>query len=240
MVPLFEALNPEFLNSFLQTQAHLKESQELVEDYISLIYPEVVEKGKLGYELDIAFLRKIPNTKSVLYQMLKTFGFTQWNDVYNLLDAQPGKMVFSPTHRLIKDREKLILTELPSENLEREFQIEEDEEVVMLPMGTFTFSQVRKIEEKTTYSIYVNPELLEYPLVVRKWRKGDYFYPFGMKGKKKLSDFFKDKKLSIPEKENSWLLCSGEKIVWVINKRADNRFAITSPDQKILKITYSL
>ncbi|WP_081209817.1 tRNA lysidine(34) synthetase TilS [Salegentibacter sediminis] len=240
MVPLLEELNPEFLKSFLQTQAHLKESQDLVEDYISLIYPETVKKGKLGYELDIAFLQKIPNTKSVLYQLLKSFGFTEWNDVHSLLTAQPGKMVFSATHRLIKDREKLILTELPSETHKQDFFIEENEEFVMLPIGTFTFSKVKAIEEKAENCIYVNSELLEYPLVVRKWRRGDYFYPFGMKGKKKLSDFFKDKKLSLPEKENSWLLCSGEKIVWVINQRADNRFAISSPDQQILKITCNL
>lgn len=240
MVPLFEELNPEFLKSFLQTQSHLKESQDLVEDYISLIYPETVKKGKLGYELDIAFLQKIPNTKSVLYQLLKSFGFTEWNDVHNLLNAQPGKMVFSATHRLIKDREKLILTGLPSETHNQDFEIEENEEFVMLPIGTFTFSEVKEIGEKAENCVYVDPELLEYPLVVRKWRKGDYFYPFGMKGKKKLSDFFKDKKLSLPEKENSWLLCSGKKIVWVINQRADRRFAIGSPDQKILKITCNL
>ena len=240
IIPLFEELNPEFLKSFLQTQSYLKESQDLVEDYISLIYPETVKKGKLGYELDIAFLRKIPNTKSVLYQLLKSFGFTEWNDVHKLLDAQPGKMVFSATHRLVKDREKLILTELPSETHNQDFHIDKNEEFVMLPIGTFTFSEVEKIEEKSKNCIYVDPKLLEYPLVVRKWRKGDYFYPFGMKGKKKLSDFFKDKKLSLPEKENSWLLCSGQKIVWVINQRADNRFAISSPDQQILKITCNL
>ncbi|WP_372919842.1 tRNA lysidine(34) synthetase TilS [Salegentibacter sp.] len=240
IVPQFEELNPGFVQTFLQTQEHLKQSQDLVEDYLSLIYPEAVQKGKLGYELDIAFLRKIPNTKPVLYQLLKSFGFTEWDDVYNLLDAQPGKMVFSSGHRLIKDREKLILTELPSEIENQQFEIEENEEFVMLPIGTFTFSVVNEIEERAENCIYVDPDLLDYPLIVRKWQKGDYFYPFGMKGRKKLSDFFKDKKLSLPEKENSWLLCSGEKIVWVINQRADNRFAINSPDQKILKITCNL
>ncbi len=237
LVPVFEELNPDFLQSFMQTQEYLQENQELVEDYISLIYPELVQKNKFGYELDIAFLKKIPHTKSVLYQLLKSFGFSEWNDVYHLLDAQAGKIVFSPTHRLIKDREKLILTERVKDVEDKVFKIEENEDFAMLPMGTFSFCEVGEMGEKSLQSIYVNAEMLSYPLIVRKWREGDYFYPFGMKGKKKLSDFFKDKKLSLPQKENTWLLCSGNKIVWVINHRADNRFAITSPTQKIIKIT---
>lgn len=239
LVPLLEELNPEFLNSFLQTQRYLKQNLNLVEDYISLIYPEAVKKNKFGYELNIAFLQKIPNTKAVLYQLLKSFGFTEWDDVYNLLKAQPGKMVFSASHRLIKDRETLILTEVVPET-KKHFEISEGEAFVMLPMGRFSFCEVSEIEEKASHCIYVDPEKLEYPLDVRKWQKGDYFYPFGMKGKKKLSDFFKDKKLSLPEKENTWLLCSGEKIVWVIDYRADARFAITPGSRKIIKITCNI
>ncbi|MFD1096459.1 tRNA lysidine(34) synthetase TilS [Salegentibacter chungangensis] len=237
IVPALEDLNPQLLQSFAQTQSHLKENQDLVEDYISLIYPKIVRKDKYGYSLDINFLKKIPHPKSVLYQLLKSFGFTEWDDVFNLMEAQSGKMVFSGTHRLIKDRESLILTEIIPENNNSTFRIEEGEDFAMLPAGTFHISEVSEIEETGPSCIYVNKEKLEFPLILRKWKQGDYFYPFGMKGKKKLSDFFKDKKLSLPEKENSWLLCSGEKIVWVVNQRADDRFAISAPDQKILKIT---
>lgn len=240
LVPLLEELNPQFLQGFLQTQSHLKESQDLVEDYISLIYPKVVAKNKFGYELDIEFLQKIPHTKSVMYYLLKSFGFTQWDDVYDLLEAQPGKMVFSATHRLIKDRGKLILTKGTSDSQNEVYTIPEHENFVILPMGSFSIYEVDEIQEKKNTCIYVNGELLDFPLTVRKWKKGDYFRPFGMKGKKKLSDFFKDEKFSLPEKENTWLLCSGEKIVWVINHRADNRFAIKSPDQKIIKISCDL
>lgn len=239
IVPSFEALNPQFLETFLKTQSHLKESEALVEDYMSLLYPKIISKTKYGYSLDINYLKKIPNTPAVLYQLLKSFGFTQWSDIYNLLDAQPGKMVFSASYRLVKDRDYLILTEKNS-NEEKIYKIAKDEDFAMLPMGTFSFSEIQQIKEKNPNCIYVDPEKLDYPLSVRKWQKGDVFYPFGMKGKKKLSDFFKDKKLSLPEKENSWVLCSGEKIIWVINQRADRRFSITSPGQKIIKITFSL
>ena len=239
LVPVFEEINPQFLETFLKTQSHLKENEELIEDYLSLLYPKIVGKTEYGYSLDVNYLKKIPNSSAILYQLLKSFGFTEWNDVYHLLEAQPGKMVFSPSHRLVKDRDYLLLTEIDKTE-DKIYEIAKNEDFAMLPMGTFSFSEVKEINEKASNCIYVDPEKLEFPLTVRKWQQGDIFYPFGMKGKKKLSDFFKDKKLSLPEKENSWLLCSGEKIVWVINQRADRRFSITSSDQKIIKITFSL
>ena len=239
LVPVLEEINPQFLETFLKTQSHLKENEELIEDYLSLLYPKIIGKTEYGYSLDINYLKKVPNSSAILYQLLKSFGFTEWNDVYHLLDAQPGKMVFSTSHRLIKDRDYLLLTEIDKTE-DKVYKIAKNEDFAMLPMGTFSFSEVKEINDKRSNCIYINPEKLEFPLTVRKWRQGDIFYPFGMKGKKKLSDFFKDKKLSLPEKENSWLLCSGEKIVWVINRRADRRFSITSSDQKIIKITFSL
>jgi len=240
IVPVLEELNPQLLESFAKTQSHLNDSFNLVEDYIGLIYPEIVSKSLYGYDLKIDVLKKLPNTKAVMYQLLNSFGFSEWEDVYQLLNAQPGKMILSETHRLIKDREVLMLTEIPSEENIEKYGIQEGEEILMLPIGRFTISEVDKIENDSVHSIFVNEELLKYPLILRKWQEGDYFYPFGMKGKKKLSDFFKDNKLSLPEKENCWLLCSNEDIVWIINRRADNRFAITDPSQKILKITYTL
>lgn len=240
VIPVLEELNLQFLESFKNTQTHLTESANLVEDYIGHLYSEIVSKNLYGYELKVAYLKKLPNSKAVMYQLLKTFGFTEWEDVYQLLEAQSGKMVLSETHRLIKDREVLLLTEIPSKMNLRKYEIKEGEEVIMLPMGKFTISEVDKIQNDNSNSIYVNKELLQFPLILRKWEEGDFFYPFGMNGKKKLSNFFKDNKLSLPEKENSWLLCSSKDIVWVVNRRADNRFAITNSSQKILKITYLL
>lgn len=240
IVPVLKELNPQLLESFAKTQSHLNDSFNLVEDYISLIYPEIVSKSTYGYDLKISVLKKLPNPKAVLYQLLNSFGFSEWEDVFKLLEAQPGKMLLSDSHRLIKDREVLMLTEIPSEENNEKYEIQEGEEFIMIPIGKFSITEVDSVSNDSLHSIYVNKELLKYPLVLRKWQEGDFFYPFGMKGKKKLSDFFKDKKLSLPEKENCWLLCSNNDIVWVVDKRADNRYAITDPSQKILKITYSL
>ena len=78
--------------------------------------------------------------------------------------------------------------------------------------------------------------MLKFPITIRQWQKGDWFYPFGMKGKKKLSKFFKDEKLSLIDKEKVWLLCSGDDIVWVINRRQDERFKVTENTAQILRL----
>lgn len=237
IVPVMEEINPQLLDGFAKTQDHLRQSLDLVEDYISLLYPKIVEKDMYGYSLDVEFLKKVPNPQQILYQLLKSFGFTEWNDVYALLTAQSGKVVYSDTHRLIKDRKKLLLTERKEKSQNKDYRLAEDENFVMIPdLGTFHISEVEKMGRASKSCIFVPKRKLQYPLVIRKWKKGDYFYPFGMNGKKKLSDFFKDEKFSLPEKENTWLLFSGKDLVWVINHRADNRFAVENSDSEILKI----
>lgn len=237
-IPLLEEMNPQFLAGFENTQTYLREQLDLVEDYTEIIFRKVVTRNEYGYELDVALLKRLPHTKAVLYQLLKNFGFTEWNDVLNLLEAQSGKMVFSATHRLIKDRDYLLLTEITSPDANKTYQISEKESHVMFSGGALHFEYVSEIRETNKHCIYVNPEKINYPLQLRHWRKGDYFYPFGMQNRKKLSDFFKDEKMSLPEKEHVWLLCDKKAIIWVVNKRADNRFAISEHQKNILKISF--
>jgi tRNA(Ile)-lysidine synthase len=96
---------------------------------------------------------------------------------------------------------------------------------------------VRCIDERAKNVVFLDKEKLNFPLVLRNWINGDYFYPFGMKGKKKVSKFFKDEKMDLVSKEKQWLLCSDNKIVWVVGKRADERFKVDDSTRKILKIT---
>src|SRR5690606_18823898 len=237
LIPVLREMNPQLLDSFKKTQSHLKQSSNLIEDYISAIFPRVAKETRYGYSFNINMLNTLPHTREVLYELFRTFGFTEWEDVYHLLEAQPGKVVLSKTHRLIKDREELLLTQIPVEQ-ELQFPISEEEEVVMLPIGTFHIEQVEQVTEVDKHCIYVDKAKLHYPLLVRNWRLGDYFYPFGMEGKKKLSKFFKDNKLSLPEKENCWVLCSNGRIIWVVDQRADGRFSVEQGTTEIIKITY--
>ena len=171
-----------------------------------------------------------------MYQWLTEFGFTAWEDIYDLVTSQSGKQVFASEFRLIKDRDYLILSPLKLETDKQEFLIESSQSKVNFPLNML-FSNVTEISVTSNSAIFVNQDMLEFPLVLRHWNEGDVFQPFGMGGKsKKISKLFKDEKLSLIEKENSWLLCSGNQVVWVVGIRQDERFKIDSKTKKIVKI----
>ena len=189
----------------------------------------------------ISEFKKMNNPKAYAFEMFKDFGFTEWNDVVNLLDAESGKYVTSSTHRLIKHREFLILSDLDSvgnkpSRIKTCITIKDDDTFVETPIGYITISETDIIEDNTTHTIFVNRQKLSFPLALKLWETGDYFYPLGMKGKKKVSKYLKDEKLSPIEKENIWVLKSDDKIVWVVGKRADERFKVNELAKQILKV----
>ena len=236
LIPVLKELNPNFMNSFEKTQAYLQESQELVDDATIMVYQQVAkEKGDDIY-FDINQLLKLPNYTSYLYQWLKEFDFTAWEDIYDLVTNQSGKYVFAPQFRLIKDRDYLILSPLKLATDMQEFLIESSESKVNFPLNML-FYNVTEISDTSNSAIFVDQDKLQFPLVLRRWNEGDVFQPFGMGGRsKKVSKLFKDEKLSLIEKENVWLLCSESQVVWIVGIRQDERFKIDSKTKKILKI----
>jgi len=225
VLPVLKEINPSILDSFATTLENLQESKQIIEDRIENIASEVLEKEANFIKIDIEKIKELSNSKAYLYQLLKSYHFTEWNDVYALLNAQSGKQVFSKTHRLLKDRDVLILSKIDlSNSIEMAFQIEEEITEITNPIH-LTFKEVIEKSTENKQTIYVDKDLLKYPLMLRKWEKGDYIYPLGMQGKKKLSKYFKDEKFSLIDKENTWLLCNAEnQIMWIINHRQDRRF----------------
>ena len=236
LIPVLKELNPNFMNSFEKTQTYLQESQELVADAAIMVYQQVAKEKDGDIYFDINQLLKLPNYTSYLYQWLTEFGFTAWEDIYDLVTNQSGKQVFAPQFRLIKDRDYLILSPLKLATDKQEFLIESSQSKVNFPLNLL-FSGVDVIESTSNSTIFVDQEKLQFPLVLRRWDEGDVFQPFGMGGKsKKVSKLFKDEKLSLIEKENVWLLCSESQVIWVVGIRQDERFKIDSKTKKILKI----
>ena len=137
---------------------------------------------------------------------------------------------------MVKDRNVLLLTEITSEKKNDEISIKKGIKKIEFPLQ-MEFNPIDKIGYVDNSVIYIDKDKIQYPLKLRRWRKGDTFQPFGMKGKKKLSKFFKDEKVSLLAKEKVWLLCSNSEIIWVIGHRADERFKVTSSTTNILKIT---
>jgi len=238
VVPELIKADKRLYGNFEKTLGHLNSSLKLIEDYVELVSNNVWIKNSFGSELDIEKLKTYPNFDLLLYELLKPYGFTSWDDVIDLVDAQSGKQLFSENYRLIKDRGVLLLVKREDFNKNEKFFIKKSEVFIDTPIQ-LQLNPIEKIGKQTTTTIYVDADKIEYPLVLRKWREGDVFQPFGMKGKKKLSKFFKDEKLSLVAKENTWLLCSQEKIIWIVGLRADNRFKVTEKTNLILKITHT-
>ncbi len=235
IVPTLKELNTGFLDSFQNTLNHLQQAESLVNDASKLVYEKVVEEKENQLEIHLKPLLQFENYKAYLYQWLKAYEFSAWNDIYDLVEAQSGKQVFSETHVLLKDREKLILTERKSIDKSEVFIIESLDSKVNIPLKLRFYKGVN-IFETNSNCIFVDENKLKFPLTIRKWQEGDYFYPAGMNGKKKLSKYFKDEKYSLLDKENQWLLCSEDQIVWVIGKRADDRFTSKETTQNSIKI----
>ena len=236
LVPMLKELNPNFLSSFHKTQNYLQEAQNMVDDAAIMVYQQVAVQEGENISFDLKKLKKLPNYKSYLYQWLNEFGFTAWDDIYDLVVSQSGKFVFSADYRLLKDRESLILSPLDFSTEKQEYFIDANQTVVNVPLN-ISFSPVADMAIVSNKTIFVDSDKLQYPLVLRHWEEGDQFQPFGMDGKsKKISKFFKDEKLSLLEKENTWLLCSNDIIVWVVGLRQDERFKIENTTKNILKI----
>jgi len=238
VVPILKEINPSLLETFANTTNHLQESQQIIEDKVQEVSTEIIKSEQNFKKISVQKLEKLSNPKAYLYQLLKAYNFTEWNDVYNLLTAQSGKQVLSKTHTLLKDRDFLLLSKIDfSTALEKTFLIEENTSEITKPIH-LKFEEVQEKLTENNKIIYVDKQRLVFPLKLRKWQNGDFFYPAGMNGKKKLSKYFKDEKFSLLEKQNTWLLCNNNNaIIWVIGYRQDNCFKVKKETTLILKIS---
>ena len=238
LVPILKELNTDFLSSFHKTQVYLQESKTMVEDASIMVYQQVAKEIGEDIHFDLNKLQQLPNYKSYLYQWLREFGFSAWDDIYDLVESQSGKQVFSNEFRLLKNRGFLILSPINIEDKKEEYYIFKDQKEIDSPLN-LSFSKVADIGIGSNRAIFVDEDKLHFPLVLRRWNEGDTFQPFGMEGKsKKVSKIFKDEKLSLIDKENTWLLCSDDIIVWIIGIRQDERFKIEKTTKKRLQIQW--
>jgi tRNA(Ile)-lysidine synthase len=237
IIPLLQEINPGFRQSIADTIERLR--------YTGIIYDQIIEdhKKEIVSEqdgciyIDIQKLSRHPDRKTILYEFLSCFNFTSGSlgDIVKSLDGPSGKMFFSETHRLVKDRNILIISKLKMDEFLK-YYIEDsttglDEPVKMDFMTINRTPQFHLSADRDT--AYLDYSRLIFPLILRTWQPGDHFHPLGMPHLKKLSDFFIDEKLSIVEKENTWLLMSGENIAWVIGHRIDERYKITDQTEQV-------
>ena len=223
LLPLMQTINPSVKNSLIETGNYLSD--------VATIYNRYIEEAKTRIAttegIRICELVKEPAPEALLFEILHPLGFNsaQIKDIVHSLHGQPGKQFSSKEWRVIKDREFLLLENIQSEDKEElPFQIIKEEKEY-----TSDFQIPR---EKGTACF--DADKLDGTISYRKWRTGDTFIPFGMKGKKKISDYLTDRKFSISQKERQWVLCCGEHIAWLIGERTDNRFRIDETTKRVV------
>jgi tRNA(Ile)-lysidine synthase len=239
ILPLFSELNPSFRKNILTSIENLKEVEKVYDFFISAETEKVISQRGDELVFSIDALKKSVFPTLVLLETLKDYNFNPIvvEEIFRSLGSGSGKQFYSKTHRLVKDRDRLFITPVSNDE-DRIYYIEKNDIELFAPFDLTIEKQSSegfKISKESNVAC-LDLDKLEFPLLIRKWRQGDYFQPLGMTGFKKLSDFFIDEKIPVHEKENTWLLCSGKKIVWIMGHRIDNRFKITPETKDIIKI----
>jgi tRNA(Ile)-lysidine synthase len=246
ILPKFKNLDKDYQSSFSKSIDYLNQAKAFYKESLQNKFSSLIKKENASVCINTNLLLKEKNAKIILFEMVSKYHFndTQSNDVFRLISLssiESGKKFFSSTHRLIIDRDEIII---------KEKAITEGEFIINNLVPSFIFNK-KKIEFKETTSaiefknipnnnIYVDADKITFPLIVRKWKNGDRFYPYGMNGSKLISDYFIDEKFSLFQKEEVYLLCNSDNsIIWIIGQRADRRFGIKKDRKKNIQIIYS-
>ena len=232
VIPQWKAIQPNISQQLEKTQQQLMWAAEALAVQCKVFKSRHFKTTQVGFSIAIDELKKLHPLEYYLHALFSSYGFSHHSDLNDLLKAQSGKQLFSNSHRLIKDRTDLLLVPKDTKQKIENYTWSPTEDL-NYPISL----KVGEISTKRQKTAVLDVDQLKYPLILRKYEEGDYFYPVGMKGKKKLSKFFKDQKYSLPEKEKQWLLCSDNAIVWVIGQRLDARFAATAKTHNPLIVT---
>lgn len=244
LLPQMREMNLNLEQTILKNIAILEKSYSVYSKEIERQKKSIKSTNKDLIFIDIAKLKKNKDAEILIYELINEFGFnlSQAECIYkSLYTKEVGLNFYSKNYWLVKDRKDLIIIKIEKKDLQH-FEINKNSKGVINPikMNIEVVENITKseIQNNSKNIAYLDYEKLEENLTIRKRREGDYFYPFGMKGKKKIQDFFINQKLSLIEKDKKWLLLSGNDIVWVIGMRIDERYKINENTKKILILSY--
>ncbi len=246
IVPVLHELNPAFEQTAAANLDRFRQSEYLFDYALDHIKQEVwtEEEGRITIDLE-GLLHHYRAAPTLLYEWLRPYHFhpAQVDQILQSTTRQPGALFFSSTHQLLVDRETLMIEARILDTEEKQYHIAEGIETVYLPDGKLTL----QFEEGQPVAFSPNPNqalldanLLDFPLRLRHWHAGDYFYPLGMQGKRqKLQDFFTNNKIPRLDKNRIWILeTSHGDICWIVGHRVDERFKITSQTDRYLRLIF--
>jgi len=217
IIPLLKKLHPNFLVQSNKTMTFLKESSLIIDNYIQNIKMKNFILKDDEIVISKAFIK---NNSNLIFHLFKEYNFKHSDQILELCNSLSGKIIESNTHLLLSNRLNLILKKKIN-TVYQTFEVGLKGLVSPIEMNIEVGEFQTKFNKK---SIYLSKNEIDFPLYLRKWKKGDVFFPFGMKGKKTVSKYYKDEKMSFFDKQNQWLLCNNEEIIWVVGKRPDRRF----------------
>jgi tRNA(Ile)-lysidine synthase len=240
IIPVLKEINPSIEITLNETAERFAGVNEIVNEFISELRGRVsIQKNEIT-TFEIRLLKEYFSNKSVLFELFKPFGVTnvQLNDLINIIKGTSGGQVYTPTHRIIKNRKELIVS--GEDSAESPLYICKNltglrKVPVIGSAGYEVISDKFRISTDSSVAC-IDAGKISFPLIIRKWKAGDHFQPLGMDRNKKLSDYFIDMKYSRLAKENKMILESGGEIIWIIGDRIDNRFRITESTKKALVI----
>ena len=239
ILPMIEKVFPAVRQNILDNAHRMEEVEQIYENEMDKIQKKLFQQQGNSIAIPVNLLKKQVPIDSVLHHIFSPFGFSssQVVELKKLLDAPTGKYISSDTHRLLRNRNWLlidpVITTAPSIHL-----IDQHLSEIVFATGKLKLDHYQGAIDTDPHHAFIDKEQLEFPLILRPWKTGDYFYPLGMKKKKKISRFLTDLKLSRTEKVKQWVLESNKKIVWVIGKRIDERFKVSSFEKPFLRIYF--
>ncbi|MFK7809053.1 MAG: tRNA lysidine(34) synthetase TilS [Saprospiraceae bacterium] len=241
VLPILQEINPALEKTSKETFQHLEETEALYNWAISQHKNKLFSEEDNKIIIDFKNLKKSIAPKTILYELIQPFEFSK-DTVNDILDGKTrtsGAQFFSTNYRLLVNRDQLIITKKTKELFTTAILNKEDTEISF----NETVLEITELKEipssfpKSNHIVFLDAKKLEFPLTIRRWQPGDYFYPFGMKGQKqKLKKFLTNQKLSIIEKENVYVLLSNNHIVWVIGMRSDERYKVMEGTSAVLRL----
>lgn len=245
IIPEFEKINPAFRQNAALSLKYLGQAKELYVNEIEKYKQQVLRPTAGGYVLCIADIEKFAEPECLVYEIFSEFGFNraQARGIYKSLGGESGRVYMSDSHKVLKDRDTLIVSKLTRESGFAPVEISavdiiKGEKAVGEAHLKFQILEPGEFSPTRDSNVaYYDYDRLEFPLTVREWESGDTFVPFGASYSKKLSDYFVDSKLTINEKHSVKLLCCAQKIIWIVGRRASNLYKVGRQTKKILKVT---
>ncbi|MBN1131427.1 MAG: tRNA lysidine(34) synthetase TilS [Bacteroidales bacterium] len=240
VVPVLEDINPNFLNTLRENMERYKEAVQIFQQKVDETRASILHPMEGGFEIAVSDILQLTPISSWLFELFSPFGFTrlQCADIHKLLTSSPGRQFISTTHILYKDRGKLLLIPAEKQTFER-YYLDKPGSRASLPfpmdIELLKRSELKEIPEEP-HTACLDFDKIQFPLTIRHWLHGDYFIPLGMDQLKKVSDFFIDLKIPMPQKKQIWILASGKQIVWIMGLRIDNRFRISADTRQVLKL----